>query len=505
MTPELAHRYIQSLYSHPIELQEKVLQILIKTAEKTLFGQEHGFSEVKNYLDYKKHVPVREYNQLNKYWELILKNENNILWPGKPLYLIATSASTGAPKILPGTSDFFQAFTNSIMTMLMQYIYETDYSLFNGKFMNFTGSMNFKNINTYQLGPVSAMLRLNTPDYLAQNMLPSKNTLNLMDSQGWDVMFKQAAKEGTANKITVCSGLPSWMIQFFNACLELSGKQSLSEVLPTLKLLLTSGVNYRPYLAQFNDLFNNKITIREMYGASEGCFAFQESTKHESMLLNLSNGIYFEFINLDDNTHNNPKRFNISEVKPDRPYVMIISTCSGLWSYKMGDIIAFDSILPYRIKVLGRTNHFISIQTEHVYTQHVESAIQEVNNYFKIDINNFTVAPNIITENCMPYHIWYIETPHYHGINLEVLANRLDQALIKNSTGYAKSRARKSLAEPKVVLLQPGAFIKFLTTKNNTSLQLKVPKVSNDRAIAEFLIKNDLIITSDQQTKYQLF
>ncbi len=496
MTPDQANRYRKSLYSNPNVMQDDVLIKLISTAKNTQFGKEHNFSYIKNYLDFQKFVPIREYLEFQKYWDNILRGKPDILWPGVPEYFITTSASTGVPKSLPATRQFLQCFVQGVLAMIMQYIYDTNYSIMHGKFMNFTGSLNLKDLHGYKLGPISAILRLNAPGILKHQTLPSQATLELMDSCGWDKMFEQAAKEAIANPITVCSGLPSWMMQFFQACLVNTNSYKLTNVLPKLKLLLTSGVNYRPYLSQFNELFDGQITIREMYGASEGLFAYQDSFEHEEMLLNAGNGIYFEFIELSDKT--NRSRVNLSQVKTKTPYVMIISTCSGLWGYKMGDIIEFSSITPYRIKVLGRINHFISIQSEHVYAQHAEAAIQNVNKNLKIDISNFTVVPNNPSEMCIPYHVWYLETPQYHGLNLESLAKKIDHALIESSSGYKKGRDRNSLDKPKVFLLKPGAFLQYLATKNNSSLQLKVPKVCNDRTLADFLIKNDLIINHER-------
>lgn len=497
VTPVEANSYKLQIHRKPVKLQADVLAYLVNTAKHTQFGQEHNFISIKNYQDFKNNVPIREYKDFAHYFDLIFKNNNNsinVLWPGKPEYLITSSATTGAVKYLPATQESLKNFTSIIIKIIMQYVYDTnDFDIFNSKFMSFTGSPNLHNYCNYLAGPISGITRTIMPNYIQQNSLPSKQVIDLMDKEGWDVMFKQAAHEAANNNISICSGLPSWMTQFFNACTDISKSNKLSQILPNLKLLLTSGVNYRPYQNQFNELFDHKIQIREMYAASEGLFAYQDSPEDNGMLLNLAAGIYFEFIE----NNNKQIRVNISEVKLNTQYIIAVSTAAGLWGYKTGDIIEFVSISPPRIKIIGRTYHFISIQTEDVYAHDVEAAIQTVNAALKIDINNFTVTPNDIAENCMPYYNWYIETPHFHGLNIKNLAQKLDQALINQSADYAKSRNSNRLAIAKLFLLKPGAFLHYLTTKNSSSLQLKIPKVMNDRSLPDYLIKNNLIIEQE--------
>ena len=489
-----AEFYKRATYKNPLKLQEKVLAYLIHQAKDTVFGKDHHFSAIKNYQDFKKNVPIRDYHGFEQYFDLILKHQENITWPGLPLYLIISSASTGKPKLLPATQEYLSNFARSAYRVIFQYIYDTrDYSLLDGRFMNFTGTLNLQEHHGYLVGPLSGIVRTVMPKYLAHYYLPSKETLSLMDSAGWDVMFEKAAQEGFSNNVTLCSGLPSWMAQYFNKCMEVFKVDDLKEIMPNMRVLFTSGVNYKPYLPQFNALFSKKLAIREVYGASEGFFAYSDNPYSDDLLLDVSKN-YYEFLELSHSSANGlPNRINLADVKINMPYIIIISTCSGLWSYKIGDVIEFTNTNPYRIRVLGRTSQFISIQTEHVYSEHVELALKDVNMALKLDINNFTITPNDADERCIPYHQWYIETLDL-DVNLDIFSQMLDEALMIHSAGYAKSRKRNSLAQPKVILLKPGAFIEYLSTKNNSSLQLKVPKVSNERTIAQFLIERDLVL-----------
>lgn len=500
MTPQLANFIKSNIENKHDELQDTALKQLLSNGRQTIFGQDHNFNDITDYSDFKRNVPIREYKDLFIYWDMILKGYDSVVWPGKPDFLVTTSASTGSPKYLPSNTYSISNFIGGFVMTITQYMHDSDdLNLLNYNSMNFTGSSKIVEYCGYKSCVVSGLTRLLMPQNLAQRALPTKSTIELMDNTGWDAMFRQASIEATElyKPVGMCSGLPSWIAQFFSACCEYSNSSNLTPVLPDLRLLCTSGVNYRPYLPQFQQLFDHKINMREIYAASEGFFAYQDlpdSDENRGMLLNLTTGIYFEFIELNDYSENSITRINLADVKLNVPYIMVITTPAGLWGYKMGDIVEFTSVKPYRISILGRTAHFISIQAEHVYSQHVESTMQTVNDFFKIDINNFTVAPNDITDTCLPYYNWYIETPQFHGINVTSFATRLDQALIEHSAGYAKGRKRKSLDMPKVHLLKPGAFLEYLKTRNSSSLQLKVPKVSNSREIAEFLITNRLLI-----------
>lgn len=497
LSPEQANSIKMQIHTNPHGLQESAFKSLLATAKDTVFAKDHNFTEINSYSDFKNHVPVREYGDFQKYWDLIAKHECHVLWPEKPLFYATTSATTGFPKLIPVTKDSLASFIGLPIRAMVQYIYDTnDRTLLNYNFLHLTGVPRLQQINNYLTGSISGICRQMMPEVLLSNSLPSVKALELMVSDGWDAMFKQIALEVKQKPISLITGLPSWMMQFFIACSQLENKNNLSALMPHLKLLCTSGVSSSPYIDQIQRMFDQKLTFREFYSASEGSFAYQDSIYNKAMLLNLSDGIFFEFIELNDYHKKNPARFTIKDVKLETPYVPIISTRAGLWAYKTGDVVKFTSCTPYRIEFIGRTKHFISLANESVYAKNIEDALSEIANELGLVINNFTVAPNAIKEITKPYYIWYIELKEVAELSASELAFKLDYHLQKYSDSYANARKQSALAKPKVYFVKPGSFVKLLQQKDKSNLQLKVPKLQNDREIADFLIQNKLIIHS---------
>ncbi len=498
LTPEQANLIKMQIHSNPCELQEAAFKSLLSTAKDTVFAKDHNFADIRSYSDFKKHIPVREYSDFQKYWELIARQESDVLWPEKPLYYATTSATTGYPKLIPVTKDSLASFIGMPIRAMMQYIYDTnDTTLLNNSFLHLTGVPKFNQVNNYLTGSISGICRQMMPQALLSKSLPSVFALELMLTEGWDAMFKQIATEVKQNPISIITGLPSWMMQFFIACSKLENSNNLTALMPNLKLLCTSGVSYSPYVEQIQRMFDQKIAFREFYSASEGSFAYQDSIYDKAMLLNLYDGIFFEFIELNDYNKKNPARVAIHDVKSEVLYVPVINTRAGLWAYKMGDIIKFTSCVPYRIEFVGRTKHFISLANESVYAKNVEDVLNQISNELEISISNFTVAPNPISENTKPYYIWYLEVDKDHELSPSKLAFKLDYHLQYYSDSYANARKQSALAKPKVFFVKPGSFVKLLQLKNTYHMQLKVPKLQNDREIADFLINNQLIIKSE--------
>jgi hypothetical protein len=485
----------QQIYNSPIEIQQKIFKDLMKNLANTIIGKEHGITAETKYTDFVQNLPIRKYTDFSKYLDLILNDQNNVLWPGKPLFLGTTSATTGVRKYIPVTKESVAGFIDMTLRMVLHYMYdENDYTILNNNIINFTGSTAFKKYNNFEIGSISSICRKMLPPHLADTALPSEQALNKMTSDGWEAMFKLTAYEALDKPVTICTGLPSWMAHFFKVCCDEYNIQNLTKLFPHLRLLCTSGVNYRPYLSQFQNIFDHKLNIREMYAATEGAFAYQDSSEHNSMLLNLHGGVFFEFIDAEQAHLQNSTRINLADVKTNKAYVPIISTNAGLWAYKMSDIVQFTSIKPYKISILGRTTHFISIVAEHVYAQVIENVVHHISKELNFGIINFTVAPSLISNNSKPYYDWYIETTELNNIDNRLLSLKIDFYLKQFSSGYLNSRNAGLLAEPKIKFLKAGAFMNYLQQKDQSSLQLKVPKLQNDRNIVDFLIKNDFVI-----------
>lgn len=498
LSPDFALKYKEQVYQSPLELQKHVLKDLISTAKNTKFGHDHQFNEISSMDEFKSNVPIREYNELKPYIDLILAGKQDVLWPGQPIFLANTSASTGYPKVIPVTKDSIVAFINLPLRTMLQYMLDTkDFSLLTRNTMNLTSDLVMTASDRFMTGSLSGFCREMLPPHLLAKSLPSKETLALMSSNDWDTMFRAAAKEAIANDVSVCTGFPTWMMQLFNACKQITNQNNLTSIFPNLKLICSSGVSLKPYRSQIQKLFSHKVDFREFYGASEGALAYQDTSHDTSMLLNVGDGVYFEFIELKDCHKANAKRFNLSEVEVGVDYVPVISTNAGLWAYKMGDIISFTSTAPYKIIVVGRTAHYISVARESVYSKNVEDAMTDICTELGLVIENFTVTPGMQSSN-KPCYEWYIETREQAHIVKNELAFKLDYYLKQTSMEYKLLREKGQISSAKVHLLKPGAFIEYLKQKDTSSLQLKVPKVQNDRNIADFLRTHDLIITEKE-------
>lgn len=499
LDPKLANEYKTLVYNQPHKAQQKILQQLITSGTNTKFGRDHKFATLKSSEDFNAAIKTTDYPYYQEYIDMILRGDSDVLWPGRPLYLASTSGSTGEPKYIPVTKESISSFISMPIRALLQYIYdERDYDLLNHHLLNFTdGSIRQIN-NIYSTGSISAYCRQMMPSDLIKQSLPSKYAVDLIDAQGWDAMFKQTADEVKQHSISVCTGVPSWLWQFFSICKNEFHIDNLSEILPKLRVICSSGVSLRPYQMQLQSCFEQKLNFREFYSASEGAFAYQDCSHDSSMLLNLADGIYFEFIELEYCRDPHAIRRTLSEVKSDIDYVPVVTTNAGLWAYKLTDIIRFTTTNPYRVEIVGRTNHFISIFLEDVYSRNVEDALSEVSSELGLKVNNFTVAPSEIKEDSKPFYEWYLELDEFHDINKCELAFKLDYHLKKFSFSYSNARNKAVLNQARLYLVKKGAFVKLLEKKNVTSLQLKVPKVQNNREIVDYFRENNMVLNVEQ-------
>jgi len=494
-TPEEINALNQYVRKNFIAIQKQLLSQLLFESKETLFAQDHRFSDIQNDKDYKNQVPIREYDGFNKYWDLIFQGHENILSKDKPIYFASSSGTTGRSKYIPVTQASLDTFLNMTNKPLMQYVYDyQDYDLLSHPMMALTGPSSFKKHQGFLTGAISTFCRQNLSTDIQNTLLPSNKTLELMRTDGWDVMFHEAAKEAIKHSISVCNGMTAFMMQLFYECCKVGKTWNLQEILPNLRVIMTHGANYRPYLSQLKNLFNHKLNVLEIYGASEGALAYQDCTDDIGMLLNLDDGIYFEFIKLEENHLEQPPRYNVEEIEINTSYIPIITTNAGLWGYKLGDILEFTSVNPPRIKILGRTTQFISIVTEHVYAHNVENTIKDICTEKKLIIVNFHVTPMQPGYGELPYYEWYIELQNIQNSDLNNFNHQLDEYLSKYSVGYKYCLDNNVFSPSKVKFVTANAFSDYLKQKKVLSLQLKVPKLANERTVADYLIKNNCII-----------
>ncbi|WP_165749414.1 GH3 auxin-responsive promoter family protein [Cellulophaga sp. Z1A5H] len=474
----------QKWVNNPIITQEKLLTGLIETAKNTTFGKDHDFSEIKNHADFIKKVPVRDYEELKPYVEKVVAGESDILWPNKPIYFAKTSGTTSGAKYIPITETSIKHQVEASRNAILNYIDETGKADFvTGKMIFLQGSPVLTEKNGVKLGRLSGISAHYVPNYLQKNRLPSWETNCIED---WDTKVNTIVNETIHEDMTVIAGIPSWVQMYFEK-LNTVGNKKIGELFKNFNLFIYGGVNYEPYRAKFENLIGRKVDSIELFPASEGFFAYQNSQKEKGMLLLLKSGIFYEFIKSDEFFEANPKRITIKDVEIGINYVMIISTDAGLWAYNLGDTVQFTSLKPYKIIVSGRIKHFISAFGEHVIGKEVESAMQKAIEETDARVNEFTVAPQITPElNELPYHEWFIEFEKEPS-DLAKFISILDLELQQQNSYYFDLIDGKILQTLKITSIKEGGFNEYMKSIGKLGGQNKVQRLSNDRNVANEL------------------
>lgn len=488
----LAKQFAKKIYKktqkwaqNPLETQQKVFEGLIRQAKKTEFGKDHHFSEIKTFEDFANQVPVRDYEELKPYVDKVVKGEENILWKGKPFYFAKTSGTTSGAKYIPLTKESMPHHINAARNAILNYIHETGKTDFvDGKMIFLQGSPILEEKNGIKLGRLSGIVAHFVPKYLQKNRMPSWETNCIED---WETKVNAIVEETFNENMTVISGIPSWVQMYFEK-LHQKAKKPVGELFKNFNLFIYGGVNYEPYRAKFENLIGRKVDSIELFPASEGFFAYQDSQKEKGMLLLLNSGIFYEFIKADEFFTQNPKRYTIGEVAIGINYVLIISTNAGLWAYNIGDTVQFTSLKPYRVIVSGRIKHYISAFGEHVIGKEVEAALQEAMEATNVSVNEFTVAPQINPNTGLPYHEWCIEFEN-EPQDLEAFALKIDNAMRKQNVYYDDlivGNVLRTLVVSKVV---KNGFQEYMKSIGKLGGQNKLPRLSNDRKIADLLKK----------------
>ena len=480
-----AAKKIKKWASNPIETQQKTFQSLIAEAKNTSFGKDHNFQQIKTYSDFVKQVPVRDYEGLKDYFERTANGEENVLWKGKPTYIAKTSGTTSGAKYIPITKQSMPFHIEATKNALFCYIQETgNVDFVNGKMIFLQGSPELELKNGINIGRLSGIVAHFVPKYLQKNRMPSWET-NCIDD--WETKVDAIVKETKNEDMTLIGGIPSW-VQMYYEKLQKETDLKVGELFKNLQLFVYGGVNYEPYRTKFEEMIGRRIDSIELYPASEGFFAFQDSQKEKGMLLLLNSGIFYEFIETSKFYEENPKRLIIGEVEIGVNYVMIISTNAGLWGYNIGDTVQFTSTKPYRVIVSGRIKHFISAFGEHVIGKEVEQAINEAMQKFQFSISEFTVAPQINpTKDELPYHEWLIEFQTAPK-NLIEIAAFMDKSMQNQNTYYRDLIQGKVLQPLKISSLKEDSFNAYMKSQGKLGGQNKVPRLSDNRKIADQLL-----------------
>ncbi|WP_281636817.1 GH3 auxin-responsive promoter family protein [Flavobacterium marginilacus] len=477
------YKKTQAWANSPVETQKAVFLNLIKEARQTEFGKDHSFAQIKTFEDFANQVPIRDYEALKPYVDRVVKGEENILWKGKPLYFAKTSGTTSGAKYIPLTKESMPYHIEAARNAILHYIHETGNASFvNGKMIFLQGSPILDEKHGIKLGRLSGIVAHFVPKYLQKNRLPSWETNCIED---WETKVNAIVGETINEDMTVISGIPSWVQMYFEKLQQRAGKP-VGEIFKNFNLFIYGGVNYEPYRAKFENLIGRKVDSIELFPASEGFFAYQDSQKEKGMLLLLRSGIFYEFIKADEFYLENPKRYTIGEVELEINYVLIISTNAGLWGYNIGDTVQFTSLKPYRVIVSGRIKHYISAFGEHVIGKEVEHALQEAMEGTSVRVNEFTVAPQITPSEGLPYHEWFIEFEN-EPEDFNSFAEALDNAMRKQNIYYDDLIVGHVLKKLVVTKVAKNGFQEYMKSIGKLGGQNKIPRLSNDRKIVDLL------------------
>ncbi|MDR3711593.1 MAG: GH3 auxin-responsive promoter family protein [Puia sp.] len=471
--------------STAVEDQEALFRDLLKTGSKTMFGQDHHLEAVKTYEEFVQAVPVRDYEQFRKYIDQIKEGKHNVLWQGQPIYLAKTSGTTSGIKYIPITKDSIPNHINSARNALLCYMAETGNTAFaDSKMIFLSGSPELERVGGIPTGRLSGIVNHHIPRYLRTNQLPSYETNCIED---WETKLDKIVEETLGQNMSLISGIPPWVQMYFDRLNQLTGKR-IKEIFPSFSVLVHGGVNFEPYKAKLLESIGGPIDTIETFPASEGFFAFQDSRQAEGLLLNTNSGIFYEFIPSQEIFNEKPTRLSLKDVKVGENYALVVNSNAGLWGYNIGDTVRFLSVNPYRLVVTGRIKHFISAFGEHVIGEEVEFSLMKAARENGLQITEFTVAPMIGPGKGKSYHEWFVEFENKPA-DMQEFARKVDSNLRSKNIYYDDLITGNILQPLKIRPVKKNGFIDYMKSIGKLGGQNKVPRLSNDRKLAEELEK----------------
>ena len=469
--------------NNAIKVQNKLLLSLIKKAKNTQFGKDHGFEKIINYNQWKVNVPIRDYEGLKGYVQEIIDGKESVLWPGKPLYFCKTSGTTSGTKYIPISTESMPHHITAGRDAILTYIDETkNTSIVSGKMIFLQGSPKLSKTGGVLTGRLSGIVAHHTPYYLTKNQLPTYKTNCIKD---WEDKVDNIINETLYENMSLISGIPPWVQMYFEKLQKKTGKL-IKDIFPNFNLFIYGGVNYEPYRQTFERIIGKKIDGIELYPASEGFIAYQDTQTEKGMLLCVNHGIFYEFIPSEEFFNEKPTRISLSDVRVGVDYVIILNTDAGLWGYNIGDTIKFVSTDPYRIIVSGRIKHFTSAFGEHVIAEEVEKSLQETIKEIPAEVNEFHVAPQVNPEKGLPFHQWFVEFKK-EPENMDAFSEMIDNTLQKYNT-YYKDLISGGILKPLLITkINKDGFRDYMKSIGKLGGQNKVPRLANDRKLADKL------------------
>jgi len=476
----------------PARAQARVLASLLQSAMDTVFGQDHGLASVAAIQDpgqqaqaFREAVPVRDYEGLRPYVDRVVAGEPDVLWPGLPKYFCKTSGTTSGAKYIPLTEDSLSNHIGSARRALLHHVARTGAAEFvGGKMIFLQGSPTLTETSGgVPLGRLSGIVAHHIPQYLQRNRLPSWETNSIED---WETKVDAIVRETADEDLRLISGIPSWVQMYFERLLEHTGANNVLEVFPNFSLFVFGGVAYGPYAERFKELIGGDVPRVELYPASEGFIAYQDGGSEDGLLVNAQDGMYFEFIPVGEYGQDNARRLGLGEVELGVNYAVVVTSNAGLWAYDLGDTVRFVSLAPARILVTGRVKHFTSAFGEHVIAEEVEGAMASAAEQWGGQVVEFHVAPQVSPSDGLPYHEWLVEFAEKPR-DLDRFTGALDVALQERNPYYRDLISGAVLRPAVMTVLPPGAFLQAMSKRGKLGGQNKVPRLANDRTMANQL------------------
>jgi hypothetical protein len=463
--------------------QDNILKNLLKVGRLTDFGVDHRLKDVENHAAFREAVPVRDYEAFRPYIDRIKGGKHNVLWKGQPIYFAKTSGTTSGVKYIPITKESIPNHINTARNALLLYMAETGNTAFaDGKLIFLSGSPELERVAGIPTGRLSGIVNHHIPKYLRSNQLPSYETNCIED---WETKLDAIVKETINQDMTLISGIPPWVQMYFDRLQEISGKK-IQDLFPNFSVMVHGGVNFEPYKAKLFESIGRPMHSIETFPASEGFFAYQDSQTEEGLLLNTDSGIFFEFVPAGEIFNENPTRLSLRDVKVGENYALLINNNAGLWGYNIGDTVRFLSTEPYRIVVTGRTKHFISAFGEHVIGEEVEHSLLKAAEEDGLRITEFTVAPRIGAGEGGSFHEWFVEFENEPD-NIGAFAQRVNENLRARNIYYDDLMRGNILLPLKIHAIRKNGFIDYMKSIGKLGGQNKVPRLSNDRTLADAL------------------
>lgn len=489
---KLRWSYIDQFYHNPLNTQIRTFNDLISTAQFTEFGKKYDFAQINTYKDFKSNVPIHTYEDILPYIKRMMDGEKNILW-SSPIEWFAKSSGTTSDKskFIPVSNESIEEnHFRAIRDVLAIYFKNFPQSEFmSGKALLMGGSHKVHEVNdSVSYGDLSAVLLQNMVSW--QNMIRTPG-LDIALLEDWEEKLEKMAEVTIKEDVRYLAGVPTWTLVLLNKIKENTGESDLHKIWPNLELYIHGGVNFAPYREQFASFFpNKKVNTVDTYNASEGFISGQDiMDSDEGMLLFLKHGIFYEFMPIEEIEKENPHTLQLDEVELDTNYAMVISTNSGMWRYMLGDTVAFTTLNPFRIKVTGRTKHFINAFGEEVMIENTDHAITIACKQTDSKLHDYTAAPIYFGDDQKGGHEWLIEAEITED-KKEAFVKILDQEIQNVNSDYeAKRHKDLALQMPKVTFVKSGTFQSWLKSKNKLGGQHKIPRLSNDRKLLDEMLE----------------